>query len=55
MVPQQLLDQGSKDQVVAAIYKHSNNQKAHRNGHREIILKTIRGDLTLSKPQIRVS
>ena len=53
--PNNVMDLEAKDQVLAARYGRSDNQKAHRNGYRRRTLKTSEGDLLLSKPKIRVS
>jgi transposase-like protein len=50
-----VMDLEAKDQVLAARYGRSGNQKAHMNGYRKRTIKTSEGDLVLSKPQIRVS
>jgi len=43
----------AQNQIQAKHYERTGKRKGHRNGSRPRILKTVHGDLTLDKPEIR--
>jgi transposase-like protein len=43
----------AQNQIHARHYERTGKRKGHRNGSRPRILKTVHGDLTLDKPEIR--
>ena len=43
----------AQNQIQARHYERTGKRKGHRNGSRPRILKTVHGDLTLDKPEIR--
>jgi putative transposase len=43
----------AENQIQARYYERTGNRRAHRNGTRPRLLKTIHGEIELNKPQIR--
>ena len=49
----EVMQQEAENQIQARPYERTGKRKAHRNGTRSRLLKTIHGEIELDKPQIR--
>jgi len=49
----EVMELEAQNQIQARHYERTGKRKGHRNGSRPRILKTVHGDITLDKPEIR--